>query len=155
MQPLQIFIGSAIRIGRESWCLPYAGFLCNINRPGTSISRPGGYEVYRLFSNMPKSKKSRKPLPDEFLSLLLSNQNKILKRGMTWTEHKQKGTTFKVQSLAIANPGRSPMVSGRSPVVSGRSLMVSGRSPMVSERSPMVPGRFPMVSGRSPMVSGR
>ena len=26
-QPLQICIGSTIRIGRESWCLPYAGFL--------------------------------------------------------------------------------------------------------------------------------
>ena len=25
-QPLQICIGSTIRIGRESWCLPYAGF---------------------------------------------------------------------------------------------------------------------------------
>ena len=24
MQPLQICIGSTIRIGRESWCLPYA-----------------------------------------------------------------------------------------------------------------------------------
>ena len=27
MQPLQICIGPSIRIGRESWCLPYAGFL--------------------------------------------------------------------------------------------------------------------------------
>ena len=26
MQPLQICIGPIIRIGRESWCLPYAGF---------------------------------------------------------------------------------------------------------------------------------
>ena len=26
-QPLQICIGPTIRIGRESWCLPYAGFL--------------------------------------------------------------------------------------------------------------------------------
>ena len=25
-QPLQICIGPTIRIGRESWCLPYAGF---------------------------------------------------------------------------------------------------------------------------------
>ena len=25
-QPLQICIGPSIRIGRESWCLPYAGF---------------------------------------------------------------------------------------------------------------------------------
>ena len=25
-QPLQICIGSTIRIGRETWCLPYAGF---------------------------------------------------------------------------------------------------------------------------------
>ena len=28
MQPLQICIGPTIRIGRESWCLPYAGFFC-------------------------------------------------------------------------------------------------------------------------------
>ena len=49
-------------------------------------------------------KKSRKPLQDEFSSLLLSNQKEILKRGMTWTEQKLKGTTFKVQSIAIANP---------------------------------------------------
>ena len=27
MQPLQICIGPTIRIGRESWCFPYAGFL--------------------------------------------------------------------------------------------------------------------------------
>ena len=27
MQPLQTFIGPTIRMGRESWCLPYAGFL--------------------------------------------------------------------------------------------------------------------------------
>ena len=26
MQPLQICIGPTIRIGQESWCLPYAGF---------------------------------------------------------------------------------------------------------------------------------
>ena len=26
MQPLQICIGPIIRIGQESWCLPYAGF---------------------------------------------------------------------------------------------------------------------------------
>ena len=25
-QPLQLCIGPSIRIGRESWCLPYAGF---------------------------------------------------------------------------------------------------------------------------------
>ena len=30
MQPLQICIGPIIRIGRESWCLPYAGFFYNI-----------------------------------------------------------------------------------------------------------------------------
>ena len=29
MQPLQICIGPIIRIGRESWCLPYAGFFSN------------------------------------------------------------------------------------------------------------------------------
>ena len=26
-QPLQICIGPTVRIGRESWCLPYAGFI--------------------------------------------------------------------------------------------------------------------------------
>ena len=26
MQPLHICIGPTIHIGRESWCLPYAGF---------------------------------------------------------------------------------------------------------------------------------
>ena len=30
MQPLQICIGPIIRIGRESWCLPYAGFFYTI-----------------------------------------------------------------------------------------------------------------------------
>ena len=37
----------------------------------TAISRPGGFEGYRLASNMPKSQKSRKPLQAKFLSLLL------------------------------------------------------------------------------------
>ena len=31
MHILQIGIGPIIRIGRESWCLPYAGFLYYIN----------------------------------------------------------------------------------------------------------------------------
>jgi hypothetical protein len=70
----------------------------------TAISRPGGYEVYRLASNMLLSQKSRKPLQANFSSLHLSNQNEILKRGMTWTEQKPKGTTFKVQSITVANP---------------------------------------------------
>ena len=39
MQPLQICIGPIIRIGRESWCLPYAGFF---NRG------PANYEVIFL-----------------------------------------------------------------------------------------------------------
>ena len=69
----------------------------------TAISRPGGYEVYRLASNMPKSQKSCKPLQANFLSLLQSNQKKILKRGMIWKEQKLKETTFKVQSIALAN----------------------------------------------------
>ena len=30
MQPLQICIGPIIRIGRESWCLPYAGFFVTV-----------------------------------------------------------------------------------------------------------------------------
>ena len=29
MQPVQICIGATMRIGQESWCLPYAGFLWN------------------------------------------------------------------------------------------------------------------------------
>ena len=32
MQPLQICIGPIIRIGRESWCLPYAGFFICIRQ---------------------------------------------------------------------------------------------------------------------------
>ena len=70
----------------------------------TAISRPGGYEVYRLDSNMPLSQKRRKPLQAGFLSLLQSKQKEILKRGMTSTEPKPKSTTFKVQLIAIANP---------------------------------------------------
>ena len=31
MQQLQICIGPIIRIGRESWCLPYAGFFFSIH----------------------------------------------------------------------------------------------------------------------------
>ena len=30
MQSLQVCIGPIIRIGRESWCLPYAGFFVNV-----------------------------------------------------------------------------------------------------------------------------
>ena len=30
VQTLQICIGPTIRIGRESWCLPYAGFLLRV-----------------------------------------------------------------------------------------------------------------------------
>ena len=32
MRPLQICIGPTIRIGREIWCLPYAGFFLNIRK---------------------------------------------------------------------------------------------------------------------------
>ena len=52
---------------------------------------------------MPKSQKGHKPLQDKFLSLLLSNKKEIWKRDMTLTEQKQKGTTFRVLSKAIAN----------------------------------------------------
>ena len=69
----------------------------------TAISRPGGHEVYRLPSNMPISQKGRKPLQDKFLSLLLRNEKEILRRGMTLTEQKPKGTTFKDQSISLAN----------------------------------------------------
>ena len=40
------------------------------------------YEVYKLASNMPKLQKGRKPLKNTFLSLLLSNQKEIRKRGL-------------------------------------------------------------------------
>ena len=30
MQPPQICIGPTIRIGRQSWCLPYAGFFFTV-----------------------------------------------------------------------------------------------------------------------------
>ena len=33
-----------------------------------------------------------------------NNQKEFLKRGMAWTKEKPKGTTFKVQSIAIATP---------------------------------------------------
>ena len=49
----------------------------------TVFSWPGGYKVYILGSNMPRSQKNRKRLQADFLSLLLSNQKEILKRGMT------------------------------------------------------------------------
>ena len=54
MQPLQICIGPIIRIGRESWCLPYAGFLSNnMFRKALSV---GPSVVLRPFynSNMAK-----------------------------------------------------------------------------------------------------
>ena len=58
------------------------------------ILRPGGSTVHTLASDMPKSPKGRKPLKAKYLSLLLSNLTEILKRGMTKTEQKPKGTTF-------------------------------------------------------------
>ena len=36
MQPFQICIGPIIRIGRESWCLPYAGFFSSALAPAVS-----------------------------------------------------------------------------------------------------------------------
>ena len=68
--------------------------------PPTAIARPGGYEVYRVASNMPKSQKT---LQDKFPSLLLSNQKEILKWGITWTQPKLKGTAFRVRSIFKAN----------------------------------------------------
>ena len=38
MQPLQICIGPIIRIGRESWCLPYAGFFLYMKKTGVIFS---------------------------------------------------------------------------------------------------------------------
>ena len=70
----------------------------------TAISRSGGYEVYRFASNMPKSPKKRgNSLQAKIVSLLLRNQKETLKTATTWTESKPKGTTLKVQSIAIAN----------------------------------------------------
>ena len=40
MRPLQICIGPTIRIGRESWCLPYAGFFLEIINWGKSYPDP-------------------------------------------------------------------------------------------------------------------
>ena len=106
-----LMFGLILAVAKVPWCFLEGQFMhwsvtktqCGADK-STSISRPGGYEVYILASNMPKSPKTRKRLQDEFLSLLLSNQTEILKRGMTWTEQKTKGTTFKVQYVAIANP---------------------------------------------------
>ena len=42
MQPLQICIGPTIRIGRESWCLPYAGFF--LKETGIFLT----FEIYEL-----------------------------------------------------------------------------------------------------------
>ena len=56
MQPLQICIGPTILIGRESWCLPYAGFLnihLNIHKKYRKFIH---YE--KLVSNKPLSKVS-------------------------------------------------------------------------------------------------
>ena len=40
MQPPQICIGPTIRIGRESWCLPYAGvFFRGQNLPSKNLCR--------------------------------------------------------------------------------------------------------------------
>ena len=57
-----------------------------------------------LASNRHKPQKGCKLLQNKFVSLLFSNQKEILKRGITLTEQKPKGTTFKVQSIDIANP---------------------------------------------------
>ena len=99
--------GLVVPVKMKLWLLIYLLLLqikfCLISRKVTAVSRPGGYEVYRLASNMPESKKC-KPLQDKFLPLPLSIKNEILKRGMTWKKQKQKGTTFKVQSIAVANP---------------------------------------------------
>ena len=71
----------------------------------TAISRPGGYEVYRLASNMPKSQKIHKLLPaNVFVTSSISNQKEMMKRGMTWAKQKPKGTTCKGQFIATANP---------------------------------------------------
>ena len=42
-------------------------------------------------------KKTSKALQDDFLSLLLSNQNSILERGMVLSKQKRKGITYQVR----------------------------------------------------------
>ena len=47
MQPLQICIGPIIRIGRESWCLPYAGFF------GTNLKKFTSVFLFKNFLDKP------------------------------------------------------------------------------------------------------
>ena len=57
MQSLQICIGPIIRIGRESWCLPYAGFLLNHSlRDHSQImsAAEGGNGVWHILTNTDK-----------------------------------------------------------------------------------------------------
>ena len=53
MQPFKICIGPTIRIGRESWCLPYAGFFfINTCFPGIQcncLAKPGLLKHRNLF----------------------------------------------------------------------------------------------------------
>ena len=48
MQPLQICIGPIIRIGRESWCLPYPGFFFR-NRLCRQCLMPSCYKELAMF----------------------------------------------------------------------------------------------------------
>ena len=48
MLPLQICIGPTIRIGRESWCLPYAGFFGGGPKPRV-LTISGKKEEKNLF----------------------------------------------------------------------------------------------------------
>ena len=64
----------------------------------TVVSRTGGYKVTRLAPNTLNLKKkisnSRQLAPTSFP---LSNQKKIIKRGMSFAKQKPKGTPLKVQ----------------------------------------------------------
>ena len=58
MQPLQICIGPIIRIGRENWCLPYAGFFKPFPKNAlvnglTSMSKKGRILKYVFIKVLP------------------------------------------------------------------------------------------------------
>ena len=82
MQPLQVCIGPIIRIGRESWCLPYAGFLVSY-----LLVVPLGYvQDFQSFSkdgqpirgsimNEAKTIMSLQPITDEDIEALMEEKN--------------------------------------------------------------------------------
>ena len=55
MQPLQICIGPIIRIGRESWCLPYAGFFLTTFDHLRLFKRAGGKNSVQKPNTFPEA----------------------------------------------------------------------------------------------------